>query len=125
MGHSHSSTQPRRHGGIFAAGGESAGIAAPRQVDGRAPAASRGVGAWILLALVRAYQIVLGPFLGGACKFYPSCSQYAIEAVQRHGARHGVVLALRRLGRCHPFTHGGNDPVPEEAEVPQPMEEKL
>jgi uncharacterized protein len=126
MGYSHSSTHPRGHGGVFAAGGESAGITAPRELDGRTPTASRGgIGAWILLALVRAYQIVLGPFLGGACKFYPSCSQYALGAIQRHGARRGVVMALRRLGRCHPFTHGGYDPVPDEPEEPHVMEEKF
>ena len=64
--------------------------------------------------MVRLYQILLSPFLGGACKFYPSCSNYALEAIQRHGAARGFVLAMKRLGRCHPFTKGGFDPVPEE-----------
>jgi len=66
-----------------------------------------------LLALVRTYQILLSPFFGGACKFYPSCSNYALEAIQRHGAARGFVLAMKRLGRCRPFTKGGYDPVPE------------
>lgn len=76
----------------------------------------RSAGAWILLFCVRAYQVLLGPFLGGACKFSPSCSQYAFEAIEVHGARRGTWLALRRLGRCRPFTMGGFDPVPETLE---------
>jgi uncharacterized protein len=70
-----------------------------------------------LLAIFRAYQIFLSPFLGGACKFYPSCSNYAYQAVARHGARRGLVLALKRLGRCRPFTKGGVDLVPETDEI--------
>ena len=70
-------------------------------------------GAWVLLALIRMYQIFLSPFLGGACKYHPSCSRYAQEAVQKHGARRGAWLALKRLGRCRPFVKGGFDPVPE------------
>jgi putative membrane protein insertion efficiency factor len=66
-----------------------------------------------VLLLVRAYKIFLSPFLGGACKFYPSCSNYAYEAVARHGARRGTWLAVKRLLRCRPLTHGGFDPVPE------------
>jgi putative membrane protein insertion efficiency factor len=67
----------------------------------------------LLLALVQLYRIFLSPFLGGACKFYPSCSQYAQEAIARHGAKRGSWLALKRLGRCRPFTRGGFDPVPD------------
>jgi uncharacterized protein len=70
-------------------------------------------GQWLLLALVQLYRIFLSPFLGGACKFYPSCSQYAQEAIARHGAKRGSWLALKRLGRCRPFTRGGFDPVPD------------
>jgi putative membrane protein insertion efficiency factor len=73
-----------------------------------------GIGAWVLLAMVRLYQIFLSPFLGGACKFYPSCSSYAVEAIQRHGGGRGFALAMKRLGRCRPFTKGGYDPVPDE-----------
>jgi putative membrane protein insertion efficiency factor len=67
-----------------------------------------------MLFLVRIYIVFLSPFLGGACKFYPSCSNYAREAIERHGARRGTLLALKRLLRCHPFTPGGIDFVPEE-----------
>jgi hypothetical protein len=70
----------------------------------------------LLLAFVRFYQVFLSPFLGGACKFYPSCSNYAYEAIARHGARRGFTLAAKRLGRCRPFTQGGFDPVPDEEE---------
>ena len=65
-----------------------------------------------LLIAIAVYQATLAPFLGGACKFHPSCSNYAREAVARHGWR-GAPLALRRLARCRPFTHGGWDPVPD------------
>jgi putative membrane protein insertion efficiency factor len=68
---------------------------------------------WLLLLFVRFYQIFFSPFLGGACKFYPSCSCYAQEAIAMHGARRGAWLAMKRLGRCRPFTKGGFDPVPE------------
>jgi len=67
----------------------------------------------ICLFAVRAYQACLGPIFGGNCRFYPSCSNYACEAIERHGARHGSWLALRRVLRCHPFTPGGIDLVPE------------
>ena len=67
----------------------------------------------VFLFLVRAYQMWLGPILGGTCRFYPSCSHYAYEAVERHGAARGAWLALQRLLRCHPFSPGGIDPVPD------------
>ena len=63
--------------------------------------------------LVRCYQAMVRPFLIGSCKFVPSCSEYAIEALQRHGLWRGSVLAARRLCRCHPFSPGGIDRVPE------------
>jgi putative membrane protein insertion efficiency factor len=63
--------------------------------------------------LIRAYQLTLSPLLGPRCRFYPSCSQYALEAVRAHGALRGCALALRRLLRCHPWNPGGYDPVPE------------
>jgi putative membrane protein insertion efficiency factor len=66
-----------------------------------------------LLAFVRMYVVFLSPIFGGACKFYPSCSNYAFEAVSRHGAKRGSLLAIGRLLRCRPFTNGGFDPVPE------------
>jgi putative membrane protein insertion efficiency factor len=67
-----------------------------------------------MLLLVRLYITFLSPFFGGACRFHPSCSNYAAEAITRHGARRGLSLALRRLLRCNPFTKGGFDPVPDE-----------
>ncbi|HXW54943.1 MAG TPA: membrane protein insertion efficiency factor YidD [Candidatus Cybelea sp.] len=72
--------------------------------------------AWVLLAFLRFYIVFLSPFLGGACKFYPSCSNYAVEAVTRHGVRRGIALAAKRLLRCRPFTKGGFDPVPDPEE---------
>ena len=65
-----------------------------------------------LAGLIRGYQIALSPLLPPSCRFYPSCSQYALEAVNRHGALKGGWLAARRLARCHPFNPGGYDPVP-------------
>lgn len=65
-----------------------------------------------LLLLVEAYRVGLSPILGGHCRFFPSCSAYAGEALRLHGARRGGMLALRRLARCRPFSPGGFDPVP-------------
>ena len=66
----------------------------------------------VMMLLVRGYQIVLSPFMGGNCRFYPSCSNYGLEAIEVHGAFKGSWLAIRRIGRCHPFHDGGIDPVP-------------
>jgi putative membrane protein insertion efficiency factor len=76
-------------------------------------ARAKTFGGWSLRAFVQFYKIFFSPFLGGACKFYPSCSNYAQEAIELHGARRGAWLALKRLGRCRPFTKGGFDPVPD------------
>ena len=65
-----------------------------------------------ILLLVRCYQLALSPLLGTRCRFLPSCSDYAREAVCRHGAARGSWLALARLCRCHPFARAGHDPVP-------------
>jgi putative membrane protein insertion efficiency factor len=65
----------------------------------------------VILA-IQAYQMALRPLLVGACKFHPSCSEYAIQALQTQGLRRGGLLAIRRLLRCHPFAPGGLDPVP-------------
>lgn len=66
----------------------------------------------LLVAFVRVYQLTLSPFVGGSCRFLPSCSSYAIEALERHGAVRGSLLALRRLSACHPLGRSGFDPVP-------------
>jgi uncharacterized protein len=86
------------------------------------PARNRqSLAASILLFLVNAYRLWLSPMWGGACKFYPSCSQYAAQAISIHGARRGAWLALKRLFRCVPFTKGGIDLVPEPPSLaPQP-----
>ncbi len=66
----------------------------------------------VLLALIGAYRRLVSPLLPPACRFYPSCSAYAAEAVRRHGALRGSVLTVKRLARCHPLCEGGVDPVP-------------
>jgi len=67
----------------------------------------------LLRALIRGYQLVISPVLGPSCRYLPSCSDYAAEAIERHGALAGLWLALRRLARCHPWGGSGYDPVPE------------
>ncbi len=67
-----------------------------------------------LMALVRVYRLMLSPWLGSACRFEPTCSLYALSALEQHGAAAGSYLTLRRLARCHPWCAGGHDPVPEE-----------
>lgn len=73
-----------------------------------------------LIGLVRAYRFFLKPWLGNACRFEPSCSQYALDALRRHGALGGGLLAGGRLLRCHPWCDGGCDPVPDR--LPRPLE---
>ena len=65
-----------------------------------------------LIWLVRAYQLIVSPFIPPSCRFHPTCSHYAIEALEKHGALKGGWLALRRVLRCHPWHPGGHDPVP-------------
>ena len=69
----------------------------------------------VLIALVRAYRFFLSPWLGSSCRFEPTCSAYALQALQQHGAIAGSYLTLRRLARCHPWCEGGHDPVPPRA----------
>ena len=64
------------------------------------------------LLLIRAYQLAISPMLGSRCRFYPSCSEYSMDALRRHGLVRGLWLAVRRIGRCHPWHPGGYDPVP-------------
>jgi putative membrane protein insertion efficiency factor len=99
---------------------------APAAASGRAapslPAPARGhsPAAAVLLAVVGAYRRWISPLLGPRCRFAPTCSAYALEAVERHGAVRGGWLALRRLVRCHPFHPGGLDPVPPAATTTVP-----
>lgn len=65
-----------------------------------------------MVLLIRGYQIAISPMLGNRCRFAPSCSEYAIDALRRHGVFAGLLLAVRRVGRCHPWHPGGYDPVP-------------
>ena len=69
--------------------------------------------ATLLIHLVRGYQLLLSSWLGASCRFEPTCSTYAIQAMQRHGAAAGSYLAAARILRCHPFCQGGHDAVPE------------
>ncbi len=74
---------------------------------------SGGAMAKILIGLVRIYRLLLSPLIGMHCRFHPTCSQYMIEAIERHGSIKGTWLGLHRLSRCHPWHKGGIDPVPE------------
>jgi uncharacterized protein len=66
----------------------------------------------LLTALIRAYRLLLSPWWGRHCRFTPTCSEYALEAIEKHGALRGTGLAMRRISRCHPWHAGGFDPVP-------------
>ena len=66
----------------------------------------------ILISLIRVYQYLFRPLLGANCRFAPTCSEYAREAIEKHGAAKGMLLAVRRVLRCHPYHAGGYDPVP-------------
>lgn len=72
----------------------------------------------LLVLVVRAYQAVLSPLLPAACRYHPTCSNYAIEALEVHGALRGSWLAIKRIARCHPFHAGGFDPVPDPPSPP-------
>lgn len=110
------------------AGERTADLAAehsPARVIGRGTSAAISrIAVRLLLLGIRFYQVMLAPIMISVCKFYPSCSHYAAEAIERHGARRGLRLAIARLWRCRPFTHGGHDPVPDVDEL-QPEEESL
>jgi uncharacterized protein len=112
MGHRDSSAALSGAGAFRAAAG---GTRAPTS---RHRSKSLSVQARALLMAIRVYQTFFSALMPSACKFYPSCSKYAATAVQLHGARHGSWLALKRLARCHPFTRGGVDLVPEGEEHP-------
>lgn len=72
----------------------------------------------LILTLIRGYQRLVSPFMAPRCRFMPSCSTYAVEAIEVHGLTRGGWLSLRRLGRCHPFHRGGYDPVPASMTAP-------
>lgn len=69
--------------------------------------------AYIVSLPVRAYRLIFSPWVGFHCRYHPTCSQYALEALERHGAIRGTWLAMRRIARCHPWGRSGHDPVPE------------
>jgi len=71
----------------------------------------------LFIGIVKGYRLLLSPWLGSACRFEPTCSAYALDALKQHGAGAGSYLTLKRLGRCHPWCDGGHDPVPDQ--VPQ------
>lgn len=73
----------------------------------------KSISSKIIIKLIKAYRLILSPWLGNHCRFYPSCSAYAIEAIQQHGTVRGSWLAIKRLACCHPWHEGGVDPVPE------------
>lgn len=106
--------------GVARAAGESSALKLDTLILGASEsaepqgAAPGGAAAWFLLMAIRFYQAVFAPVMPVGCKFYPSCSRYAAEAIERHGAIRGARLALARLWRCRPFTRGGFDPVPDD-----------
>lgn len=108
MGYCHTPAQVGSHGAVCGARNGAAGPAAR--------GARLALGARALLAALRLYQGYVSPLLPSACKFYPTCSHYAAEAIARRGARRGAWLALKRLLRCRPFSPGGYDPVPDAPE---------
>lgn len=65
----------------------------------------------ILILALKAYKLLISPLLPSACRYYPTCSEYMLDAVSKHGAARGIWMGLKRLGRCHPFHEGGYDPV--------------
>jgi putative membrane protein insertion efficiency factor len=67
----------------------------------------------VLIALVRGYQLLVSPFLGNNCRYYPSCSAYTIEAMEKWGPLRGIWMGIKRVSRCHPWHEGGVDPVPD------------
>jgi len=71
----------------------------------------------VLVMLLKGYQYLVSPWFGQTCRFYPSCSCYAIEAIEKRGVLMGLWLTVRRIGRCHPWHPGGFDPVPEKCEA--------
>lgn len=69
---------------------------------------------YLVISIIKVYQKIISPLTPPSCRFYPTCSHYGVEAVEKHGALKGTYLAVKRILRCHPFNEGGYDPVPEE-----------
>src|SRR6202049_2271111 len=115
MGHRDSSATLGRASSLRSSGGGTR-APAPQYRAEQSKAGEMSPAARALLLAVRVYQAFFSALMPSACKFYPSCSQYAAEAVRIHGARRGSWLALRRVSRCHPFTPGGVDLVPDAAD---------
>lgn len=76
----------------------------------------------LLILPIRFYQYAISPLMASHCRYHPTCSQYAVEAITRHGIFKGTLLALRRIGRCHPWCEGGYDPVPGTEHISQPTQ---
>jgi len=74
---------------------------------------------YVLIAMLKAYRFAISPLYGQVCRYHPTCSAYALEAVQTHGAVRGTWLAMRRVARCHPWAAGGLDPVPPKDRTPK------
>lgn len=68
---------------------------------------------YLLIGFVRLYQLIISPYLPSSCRYHPTCSRYTIEALKRHGALKGTWLGIKRISRCHPWSEGGYDPVPD------------
>jgi uncharacterized protein len=121
MGHRNSSSHIHDADGLYSDAEGSArfaaGVASLKVTAVEPPSSNKawasGAAAWLLLAGIRFYQAVFAPVMPVGCKFYPSCSHYAAEAIARHGAARGARLAAARLWRCRPLTKGGFDPVPD------------
>ena len=79
---------------------------------------------YVLMGLLKAYRLVISPLYGNVCRYHPSCSAYALRAVEVHGAVRGTWLAVKRLGRCHPWAPGGYDPVPGTPEHDEEMRDR-
>jgi putative membrane protein insertion efficiency factor len=101
---------------FVAVGFSPASSSEPAQHNESTPQKKPTFASWLLIAAIHAYRLTLAPFLGGNCKFYPSCSHYAEQAIKIHGPKRGMLLAAKRLLRCRPFTKGGHDPVPDPEE---------
>lgn len=87
----------------------------PHRARNRARAVATALVKWLAMGFVHFYRYALSPLLPRSCRFHPSCSAYALEALRLHGPWRGAWLAVRRIGRCHPWNDGGYDPVPPRA----------